>query len=148
MSVRRDFPDLPPIWALGTLVVQWVLARFLPILTVATGPLGWLFVALGFGLALWSLVWFRRKNTTFEPRDQPTALIVEGPFRVNRNPIYTGLALILVGTGLLFGSLLAVALVLPFCWIITRRFILDEEATLRATFGETADAYIAATRRW
>ncbi|MEM8850441.1 MAG: methyltransferase [Pseudomonadota bacterium] len=148
MSVRRDFPDIPPVWAFGTLLVQWLLARFVPVLTLDTGPLPWLFVVLGFGLAIWSLVWFQRKKTTFEPRDQPTALIVEGPFRVNRNPIYTGLALILLGAGLLLGSLLTVVPVSLFCWIITRRFILEEEATLRATFGEDAETYIAATRRW
>lgn len=147
MSGLRDFPDIPPVWAAGTLVLQGVVSR-LPLLRAETGILGWAFVALGFALAFWSLLWFWRKRTTFEPRDQPTALIVEGPFRLNRNPIYTGLFVILTGTGLLFGSLLAAALALPFLWIITRRFVLGEEATLRATFGDAADTYIAATRRW
>ncbi|MEM8822290.1 MAG: isoprenylcysteine carboxylmethyltransferase family protein [Pseudomonadota bacterium] len=148
MSVLRDFPDLPPVWAAGTVLVQWGVARVVPILTVETGILGWAFVAVGFGLIIWSLAWFMHKRTTFEPRDQPTALIVEGPFRVNRNPIYTGLTLILIGTGLLFGSLLSAALAVLFTWIITRRFIIAEEATLRATFGDKAETYIASTRRW
>ncbi len=151
MSMRRDFPDLPPVWAAGTVALQWVVAAVLPILRVDGAVftvLGWGLVGAGFGLALWSLIWFRRKRTTFEPRDTPTALIVEGPFRINRNPIYSGVVLILVGTGFLFGSVLAVLLALPFAWIITRRFIAEEEATLRAAFGEDAERYIERTRRW
>jgi protein-S-isoprenylcysteine O-methyltransferase Ste14 len=35
-----------------------------------------------------------------------------------------------------------------FVMIITRRFILGEEAVLRAVFGAAFDRYAAQTRRW
>ena len=151
MSIRRDFPDIPPMWFLGVLLAQWVAAELLPLIHLGgalVAAAGWALVAAGFGLALWAALWFRRKRTTIEPRDAPTALIVEGPFRVNRNPIYTGMALVLVGAGLLIGALSAAVLALVFPWIVTRRFILGEEAALRAAFGEEAERYLARTRRW
>jgi protein-S-isoprenylcysteine O-methyltransferase Ste14 len=35
-----------------------------------------------------------------------------------------------------------------FVWVIERRFILDEEARLRAAFGPEFDAWAARTARW
>ena len=42
-------------------------------------------------------------------------------------------------------SLLLVPL---FVWVITQRFIIGEEAGLRAVFGADFDRYAAQTRRW
>lgn len=147
MSVRRDFPDIPPLWAAGTFVLQIVLSR-LPLAQVNAKGLGWACALAGFALVLWSAWWFWRKRTTIEPRDTPSTLIVEGPFRLNRNPIYTGMAVMLVGTGLWLGSLLAAAFAFGFAAIITRRFILEEEDALRQAFGAQATDYITRTRRW
>ncbi|SHI61345.1 methyltransferase family protein [Wenxinia saemankumensis] len=147
----RGFPDLPPVWALGTLALQWALARWLPVVRLeapSAALAGWLFVALGLALILWSALWFRRQATPIMPRETPRRLIAAGPFRLNRNPIYTGMALALAGTGLLLGALGAILAVLPFLWIIDRRFVRGEEAGLRAAFGAEAERYIAQTRRW
>ena len=117
MSIRRDFPDLPPVWALGILAVQWGLARALPVVRLdgaAFAVPGWALVAAGFGLALWAALWFRRKRTSIEPRDTPAALIVEGPYRMSRNPIYAGMALALIGAGLLLGAFSSVAAAFAF----------------------------------
>ena len=151
MSVRRDFPDLPPVWALGTVAAQVVLSRLLPILRLGESwapVVGWALVAAGLALTVWAAFWFRRKRTTIEPRDEPSALIVEGPFRLNRNPIYSGMAVILAGTGLLAGALSAVLLAPAFVWVIDRRFVRGEEAALRSAFGAEAERYITGTRRW
>ena len=110
--------------------------------------IGWALIVAGLALAVWAALWFRRKRTSIEPRDRPTALIVEGPFRIDRNPIYAGVALMLFGAGVVLGALSSVLLALAFPWIVTRRFILDEEAALREAFGAEAEAYIARTRRW
>ena len=150
MSVARDFPDLPPIWMLGHAALAWVAADVLPLWRFE----GWLrhlgaaLVVAGAGLGVWAAVWFWRKRTTIEPREEPRSLIVEGPFRLNRNPIYTGMALMLAGWGLWLGALSAVLITLPFAWVIDRRFVRDEERALRRAFGDEAERYIAKTRRW
>ena len=148
MSVRRDFPDIPPIWALGVATLQWLAALLVPLWRFEAGWLGGLLALTGLALGVWAGLWFARKRTTIEPRDTPTTLIVEGPFRINRNPIYTGGALMLLGWGIWLGALSAVFLAFAFPPVITRRFIRGEEADLRAAFGAEADTYIAATRRW
>ena len=150
MSHLRGFPDLPPIWALGVYLLQQALAAWLPIVPLGEWavPVGRVFIALGLGLILWAAFWFARKRTAIEPRHVPSALIVEGPYRLNRNPIYTGLAVVLVGTGLTAGALASVLAAGLFPWIVGRRFVRDEEEGLRRAFGVEAEAYIAATRRW
>ena len=151
MSIRRDFPDIPPVWAAGILVAQAALSLWLPVVrfdTVWTDAVGWVAMGAGVGLAVWAAIWFRRKRTTIEPRDVPTALIVEGPYRISRNPIYSGAALFLFGAGLALGALSSVAAAALFPPIIARRFVRGEEAALRSAFGGEADRYIAATRRW
>ncbi len=150
MSLRRDFPDLPPVWAAGVLAVQVGLAWIVPIRRL--GPwadtAGWLLVAAGLGLGAWAAWWFWRRRTPIEPRERPTTLLVEGPFRLNRNPIYTAMFVCLLGAGLILGALSAVLVALAFPPLIARRFVDGEEAALRDAFGVEAERYIARTRRW
>lgn len=151
MSIRRDFPDLPPVWWAGTLAAQTAAAWVVPLVNFGglwADVLGGAAVILGLGLVVWSAVWFRRKRTSIEPREEPRALIVEGPYRLSRNPIYLGMAVGLFGTGFMLGSLSAIFLAALFPPVITHRFILGEEAALRAAFGLDAKRYLARTRRW
>jgi protein-S-isoprenylcysteine O-methyltransferase Ste14 len=148
MSVMRDFPDIPPVWAAGVALAQGFVAWVLPGARYDALFADWLCVVLGFGLVFWSAYWFWQKKTSIEPGDTPKALIIEGPFRINRNPIYTGMVLILLGWGLWLGALTAIVLAFALIPILTRRFILPEEKMLRDVFGEEAEAYIAKSRRW
>jgi protein-S-isoprenylcysteine O-methyltransferase Ste14 len=147
----KGFPDLPPVWLLAGLGVAWVLATYLPLVRLF-GPLfqlAGLGVALaGLALILWAALWFWRKRTTIEPHHAPTALIVEGPYRLSRNPIYLGLLAILTGAVMWLGALSAAPVPVAFAAILTRRFILPEEAALRRAFGAEAERYLQATRRW
>ena len=143
----KGFPDLPPVWFAGAAAASWVLANYVPLIRFPEG-FGRLFIVAGLGLICWAGIWFWRKNTPIEPGHPPRALIVEGPFRLNRNPIYTGLVLILVGFAAGQAAVSAFIPALLFPWIITRRFVLPEEAALRAAFGAEAEDWLATTRRW
>ncbi len=103
----KGFPDLPPIWLAGFALAAWILARYLP-LVMAFGPVFWIvglfLVFAGIGVIIWSALWFLRKKTTIEPHHNPSALIVEGPYRFSRNPIYLGLAAMLTGYVLWLGA--------------------------------------------
>lgn len=147
----KGFPDMPPVWLFGFLAAAWVIDRGLP-LVQAFGPiyriLGGLLVVAALMLIGWSAWWFWRKHTTIEPHHTPTRLIVEGPYRLGRNPIYLALLAILVGYVLWLGSLGPVILPVAFHVVLTRRFIEPEEAVLRREFGADAHAYLARTRRW
>ena len=141
-------PDLPPVWLLVFATLTWVLATYLPLVVFDVAPLGRLVILIGLALIGWSAIWFWRKKTPIEPGHQPKALIIEGPYRLTRNPIYVGLALILLGYALGQGGLSGLVPVFAFPIVIHRRFVLPEEAMLRAAFPTEAEAYIARTRRW
>jgi len=86
----------------------------------------------GVVLVVWSALWFRRVQTPLDPRDTPTALVVEGPYRINRNPIYTGMTVVLLALALYLGAVSALISVVIFPLIIDLRFVRREERVLRA----------------
>ena len=92
---------------------------------------------------------FARRRTTVHPwaPEQSSALVTDGPNAVSRNPMYVGMALVLVGTGLLSGrpvtSVAAAGLVATLTPQVRR-----EEAALASTFGDEWTAYADRVRRW
>jgi len=147
----KGFPDLPPLWLLLFMAMAWALARIGPLAVASAGALQFFGGAVGLvGLCLigWSAYWFRRRNTTIEPHHTPGALIVEGPYRISRNPIYLGLVLILTGQVLWLGALSPAALPPILLVILTERFVKPEEAALQTAFGRAAWDSMSATRRW
>lgn len=146
----KGFPDLPPLWLLLFLVLNWAISTVIPgnpsapVLNYA----GWGLIGLGLLLIAWSGVWFWRRKTPIEPHHDPKALIVEGPYRLSRNPIYLALVIILAGAVIGRGQPVCLILIPLFWGTLTRRFVLPEEERLRQTFGPEAEAYLARTRRW
>lgn len=124
-------------------------ARYLPMIDAGQpGRIaGTVLIVGGLFIFTAALLQFRRHRTTVMPRETPVAMIDSGIYRLSRNPIYLADALFLAGAALWWdaASLLLVPL---FVMIITRRFILGEEAVLRAVFGAAFDRYTAQTRRW
>jgi protein-S-isoprenylcysteine O-methyltransferase Ste14 len=87
-------------------------------------------------------------RTTVIPRRAPAALVTGGVFALSRNPIYLGDALVLAGAILWWDAPLALPLIPAFVAIITRRFILGEEAALARAFGPAWQAWSARVPRW
>ncbi|MEM9852854.1 MAG: isoprenylcysteine carboxylmethyltransferase family protein [Pseudomonadota bacterium] len=147
----RGFPDLPPIWWLGSVLAIHGFSRLAPGLhspNVFFDRVSWVLLAAALFLILWSGVWFWRKKTPIEPHHVPRALIVEGPYKLSRNPIYLALVLLTLASALGQGSLLGVAVAVGLWAVLDRRFAAVEEALLQRTFGAEADAYLAKSRRW
>ena len=143
--------DLPPVWLIGALALAFGLDRLVPGLGPGLAPLRWLGDALvvaglgAMGLGAFELV---RHHTTFIPRRKPSHFVRQGIFRISRNPIYLGDALVLTGAILHWDVLPALVLVPAFMALITRRFILGEEAGLVEVFGRSAEAWFSKVRRW
>lgn len=147
----KGFPDLPPLWLVLFMAIAWALARFGPLAaaqSVGLQSLGIIVALAGLGLICWSALWFWRKRTTIEPHHMPGVLIVEGPYRLSRNPIYLGMVLILAGEVLWIGAVSPLVLPPIYLIVLTKRFAIPEEVVLLSTFGEEARAYLTATRRW
>ena len=75
-------------------------------------------------------------------------LVVEGPYRFVRNPMYVAGVTIVMGQALWWGSPWVAAYGV-LVWATTATFVrIYEEPTLRRTYGASYEAYAAAVRRW
>ena len=140
--------DLPPVWlalaAAGVWASRLIWTAGTPLLQGA----GTLLVALGLILMLIAAVTMTLARTTVIPHRNPQALVTHGIFRLTRNPIYLGDALVLTGLCLRWQAPLGLVLVPAFIWWITRHFIHAEEVRLRAAFGPQFAQYATRVRRW
>ncbi len=105
--------------------------------------------AVGAALALWCVLTFAVVGKgTPAPFDPPRRLVVRGPYRFVRNPMYIGAGLALAGAALFYQSLAVLGYTALF-FVITHLFVLFyEEPTLRRTFGEEYEGYCRRVRRW
>ena len=140
--------DIPPLWLGIFAALGWLVARAVPLALPYGATVGWGLIALGGALVLAAAGQMVLRHTTFIPRRDPSALVTRGVFALSRNPIYLGDALVLTGFLLINDGLLALPLVPAFMLLITRRYILGEEARILATFGDEYATYCRHTRRW
>ena len=105
-------------------------------------------VGAGFDLA--GLLAFRKAKTTVNPLtpSKSAAVVTTGVYRLTRNPMYLGLALILLGLAVYLASVWALFGPLVFAAYITRFQIVPEERVLTARFGAAFSTYCARVRRW
>lgn len=147
----KGFPDLPPLWWLGSIAIIYLGKWVAPGLHVSAGLLilvSWIVLIVALGIVGWSALWFWRKKTPIEPHHRPKTLIVEGPYQLSRNPIYLALVMITVSSALGHGSVIGLLAAIGLWWVLDRRFAGPEEALLRDTFGAEAEAYLNQTKRW
>jgi protein-S-isoprenylcysteine O-methyltransferase Ste14 len=110
--------------------------------------LGMLLVAAGAGLSAYAAALFSGHATTKNPHGEATMLVSEAPYTFTRNPMYLGLAAILLGFAIFFGSPAMLIAPLVFFLMIDRMLIPEEEATLERLFGEQYLDYKRRVRRW
>jgi len=132
------------MWSVSTLGPHWTLAP------TVRYPLAGLLAAVGFGFDLAGLLAFRAARTTFSPLkpEKSSSLVTGGVYRVTRNPMYLGLALVLSGWAVWLAALLPWLGPVLFIAYITRFQIGPEERVLRGMFGEAYSSYAARVRRW
>jgi protein-S-isoprenylcysteine O-methyltransferase Ste14 len=134
--------------------VPWLggllLDRLLPLPRVPLGVrlVGLALMAAGIGLAGWFIWTMRRAGTPVDPREAPTALVTEGPFRHTRNPAYVAFTLTYSGLSLLT-SILWPLLLLPLVLLAVDRGVIQrEEGYLEKQFGSSYSQYRRRVRRW
>jgi protein-S-isoprenylcysteine O-methyltransferase Ste14 len=142
----------PPVWAL----IYVLLALAISSLLGWPGLPGFPIPLLGCALTLvpcilpvWAVAVFRRAGTEINPTSVTNrALIIDGPYRYTRNPMYFGLVLVTLGIAIWVGSwpmfLAPVALFATANWI----HIPFEETKMRRQFGAQYDEYVSRVRRW
>jgi protein-S-isoprenylcysteine O-methyltransferase Ste14 len=106
--------------------------------------------AAGIAVGLAGIVAFRRATTTVNPMTpgKASSLVTGGIYRVTRNPMYVGVAIVLVAWALFLASPWALVGVPAFVAYLTRFQIVPEEKALASRFGDAYASYAARVRRW
>ncbi|HEV7417518.1 MAG TPA: isoprenylcysteine carboxylmethyltransferase family protein [Tianweitania sediminis] len=110
--------------------------------------LGAIVVLCGLALVGATARQFRRENTTIRPDRAAQHLVTDGVFKISRNPIYLGMAMLMFGLGFLIGSLWFFIFGLIACLILQAVAIKPEERHLDAVFGKRYRDYRKKVRRW
>lgn len=106
------------------------------------------------GASAWLLVGsasaFLRHRTTVDPIavDRVDHLVVDGPNRLTRNPMYAGMAGVLFAHAIARRSPSVLIPAVGFVWLIDRHQIPAEEEALEMTFGRAYRDYKDAVPRW
>jgi protein-S-isoprenylcysteine O-methyltransferase Ste14 len=150
-AVRFPFP--PALFAVPLALALAIDRRVLHLPLPAAGRTGTRVTgaAVAVGGALLSLsgvLTALRQGTTVVPHHAVTQLVTTGPFRLTRNPMYTGHVMVLLGAALRVGSWWPL-IAAPLCMRATTRLvILPEEEYLADRFGEDYQRYRTRVRRW
>ncbi len=133
-------------------------ALYIPLALLRTGPRietgVTSFLAIPFWLTGSLMVLWCFRDFTFKgrgtplPADPPRDLVVTGPYRYVRNPIYVGAGLIFMGHFLWFGYW-ALLIYTALAFIGAHVYVvLYEEPTLKRRFGASYEAYLKSVPRW
>lgn len=140
---------IPPVAAALALAAQAGLARGSH-RTPESTALGLSIAAPSAYILAGSIRRFHRAGTTADPRPGATAtsLVTTGLHGRSRNPMYLGMAGVLLGHAVACRSLPALAPLALFMLWIDRGQITMEEAHLRERFGPEFENYARTVRRW
>lgn len=133
--------------ALGFFVQLWVPVRIGGIGRLLAMVAGCLLLGIAVGLIAWTAILMSQAGTTPNPTRPTMALVIHGPFRFTRNPMYLAWELICVGVGLVANALWPIVLAVPAAFV-TRRLVIDkEERYIEGKFGAEYRDYKTRVRR-
>ena len=150
-GARVRFP--PPLVFLGAILLGVLVQReAVPLsLSFSTAPriaAGVLILACGVGLVLSARILFKRTGQSPIPWKPTPQLILQGPYRFTRNPMYVGVTLFVVGLGLALNNFWISLFAAPALLAVHLIAVLPEEHYLAEKFGESYRSYVARVRRY
>jgi protein-S-isoprenylcysteine O-methyltransferase Ste14 len=152
MTDKADSPGVkfpPPFLFAAGILAGWLINKWMALSLPAMPPLlGWALIAAGVLLALSAVSLFFRARTHLIPNRPANSLVVAGPYRFTRNPMYVSLTAVYLGVCVLMQSLWALALLPLVLVTIYRSVIAPEEAYLGRRFGSEYAQYQQRVRRW
>lgn len=83
-----------------------------------------------------------------EPMQKPSKLVLVGPYRFTRNPLYFGCLLMLIGLIIVWSSVVTAFLTILVYIIFRYLFIKREEVILEEEFGDEYRDFKKRVRRW
>lgn len=156
MGIRMQTLELkipPPVVAALAAVAMWDIEVLAPLVDAPAAirvPLAIVLALTGAAFDLSGLIAFRRSKTTANPMkpDKAAALVCSGVYRLTRNPMYVGLAFVLVAWAVYLSCAWALLGPVAFVLYMNRFQIQPEERALATLFGSRYTAYKSGVRRW
>jgi len=140
----------PPLLYVAALAAMLVL-RWLWPLPILGGGAFWpaiALVVLGVGILVWGRRTLVAGGTKVDPTLPSTAVVTSGPYRISRNPLYVGLAIVYLGLTLAFDVWWGIALLVLVLLVMHLGVIQREERYLERKFGDAYRQYRSAVRRY
>lgn len=102
------------------------------------------------GLAIFvpAMRWFKRTGQHPRPWTPSPSLILEGPYRFSRNPIYVAMTAVQAGFAVALDNLWILCFSVPALVVVHYIAVRPEEAYLVEKFGEAYEKYRSAVRRY
>lgn len=140
----------------GIFVVAFIVGALLhvlmPLSLFASMQHGWLiaiiFILLSFAFMIWALISFVKEKTSANPYVETQKLVIKGPFRYSRHPMYVGMVGCYLGAAFFINSLWIFLLLFPVILLMHRWVILREESYMESLFGVQYIEYKNSVRRW
>ncbi len=142
---------MPPTYFILFLVFSILLHFIFPIKKIIFVPytyLGWILIIFGIILNIWVDNIFKKIKTTVKPYEAPSKLIIKGPFKISRHPMYLGMGSILLGVAIIHGTLITFIFPILFLILVEIIFIPLEEKNMEKKFGKKYLEYKNRVRRW
>ncbi|HWE07456.1 MAG TPA: isoprenylcysteine carboxylmethyltransferase family protein [Rhizomicrobium sp.] len=134
---------IPPVWAAIYLGLAGAASAIFPWRTTVDLRIAWfgvVLIAAGAAFAVSAALLFRAEETEISPTSQTNRrLVIRGPYRLTRNPMYLGLVLASLGIAFCVGSLPMFAAPLLNFATTNQVHIPFEEARMRRQFGQAYD---------
>ncbi|MBW9270954.1 MAG: isoprenylcysteine carboxylmethyltransferase family protein [Candidatus Thiodiazotropha sp. (ex. Lucinisca nassula)] len=141
----------PPVIHIVSIGLGGVIGNYVPMPLPHWVVLQWIGVMLSLAaiaITLWGMGEFRASRNPVAPIRPVNRLMVSGPYRFTRNPLYLSLILLQLGLALVFRNGWMVVLLLPVVVIVHYYVVIREEAYLLRRFGSDYQTYQARVRRW
>jgi protein-S-isoprenylcysteine O-methyltransferase Ste14 len=120
----------------------------LPFARVVQLVVGGALAALAIALGLSALGLFKKSGPNAAPWTPSPSLLLEGPYRFTRNPMYVGMFVLTVGIGFLANNLWVVIAAVVFLLVVHFTAVLPEEAYLAEKFGVDYRRFKTKVRRY
>ena len=153
-DISSDAPSvkiIPPLVYLAGLVIGFLANIWMPIKVVPSlvaWTIGGILIFFGAGLTGSAVFKFKDVSTTVRPDRAASTLVIVGPYKITRNPMYLGLAFVYLGIAVAGQSVWALIILPVVLAIIQRRAIEPKEAFLERRFGADYVGYKEKVRRW
>lgn len=140
----------PPAWALLFILAGWGIGALLHLAPIFQHTLAGVVVfALGFAVSASGRLAFAKAGTEVVPASKKnSALVISGPFKFTRNPMYLGILIAMIGLAIVIGTVTAYGAVIVYFLFVNFVSIPYEEEKMERQFGEAFRDYKSRVRRW